>query len=109
MAYDEDLADRIRLIMGGMPGVTERKMFGGIAFMVNGNMAGGPVNDVLIVRVGPAEYNNALTQLEANEMTFTGKPMKGMVEIGIEALDDDHILEEWMQRGIDYALSLPPK
>lgn len=109
MAYDEFLADRIRLIIGGMPMVTERKMFGGLAFMVNGHMACGPVNQILMVRVGPDDYEAALTRPEAGELTFTNRPMRGMVEIDVESLEDDKLLEEWVQRGFDFAMSLPPK
>jgi TfoX/Sxy family transcriptional regulator of competence genes len=109
MAYDEAIADRIRELLIALPGVTEKKMFGGLAFMVQGNMAVGPVNDVLMVRVGPAAYEDALSREEASEMTFTGRPMRGMVQIGIEALDDDQLLQEWVERGVEFALSLPAK
>lgn len=107
MAYDERFADRIRLVSEGTPGLTERKMFGGLAFLVNGHMACGPVNDVLMVRVGPDDYEVALTRPEANELTFTNRPMRGVVEVGIESLDDDKLLAEWVNQGISFALSLP--
>lgn len=109
MAYDEDLADRIRQLTSGVPGLTEKKMFGGIAFMVNGNMACGPIKNGLMVRVGPDAYEKALEQPEASELGFTGRPMRGMVEVGGEALLDDELLEDWVQRGIDFASSLPSK
>jgi TfoX/Sxy family transcriptional regulator of competence genes len=109
MAYDEDLADRIRQVTSGVPGLTEKKMFGGIAFMVNGNMACGPIKNGLMVRIGPDAYEEALEQPEASELGFTGRPMRGMIEVGSEALADDEVLEDWVRRGIDFASSLPPK
>ena len=109
MAYDEELADRIRQLTSGVSGVTEKKMFGGIAFMVNGNMACGPIKNGLMVRVGPDVYEEALKQPEASELGFTGRPMRGMIEVGNEALADDELLEDWVQRGIDFASSLPSK
>ncbi len=109
MPYDEVLADRIRALMLGVPDVTEKKMFGGIAFMVGGNMACGPVNDVLMVRVGPDAYAAALEREEAQEMRFTGRPMRGMVEVSIDALEDDELLADWVDRGVEFAMSLPPK
>lgn len=109
MAYDEELADRIRQVTSGVPGISERKMFGGIAFMVSGNMACGPVKDALMVRVGPDAYEEALTEPEASELSFTGRPMRGMVEIEAEALTDDEVLEDWVRRGVEFASSLPPK
>jgi len=109
MAYDEDLADRIRAIVSDVPGISERKMFGGICFMVNGNMALGPVRDYLMIRVGPQMYDDALADGRAREMTFTGRSMKGMVEVDAVNLEDDDVLAEWVQRGLDFAASLPPK
>jgi TfoX/Sxy family transcriptional regulator of competence genes len=109
MAYDQDLADRIRELIAGAPDVTERKMFGGLAFMVQGNMACGPVGDVLMIRVGPDDYEDALEQANAREMKLTGKPMKGFVELPVSALRSDEVLADWIDRGVDYALSLPPK
>lgn len=108
MAYDEVLADRIRDLLADHPGVTERKMFGGLAFMVNGNMACGPNGDVLIVRVGPNVYEQSLTEPEASEMKFTGRPMTGFIEIDGSELEDD-LLARWVRRGVAYAESLPVK
>ena len=109
MAYDEAIADRIRDHLSGLPSLTERKMFGGLAFMVNGNMACGPVGDALIVRVGPEAYDDALSHPEADEMKFTGRPMRGFVEVEIGALEKDELLLEWVCRGVDFASSLPAK
>lgn len=108
MAYDEVLADRIRDQLEDHPGVSERKMFGGLAFMVYGNMACGPNGDLLIVRVGPEAYESSLQEPEAAEMKFTGRPMKGFIEIDGAELEDD-ILAKWVERGVAYAESLPAK
>ncbi|MDP3971659.1 MAG: TfoX/Sxy family protein, partial [Candidatus Nanopelagicales bacterium] len=99
MAYDENLAERIRVLLSDVPGVTERRMFGGLAFMVNGNMACGPVKDLLMVRVGKDQYGAALHEGPATEMTFTGRPMKGFVQIQTDALADDDVLADWVHRG----------
>ena len=109
MAYDERLAERIRELMAPMPGMSERKMFGGIAFMINGNMACGPVDDRLMVRVGPEGYEDALQQPGASELSFTGRPMRGMVEVEPATLEDQVALATWVARGVDFAASLPPK
>jgi TfoX/Sxy family transcriptional regulator of competence genes len=108
MAYDEQLAERIRAIVADVDGVTERKMFGGLAFMVGGNMACGPAKDILMVRVGPDAYEDALAEPDADELQFTGRPMKGMVQVDAATLSDER-LAEWVQRGLDFAGSLPPK
>ncbi|MEI8084109.1 MAG: TfoX/Sxy family protein [Actinomycetes bacterium] len=86
MVYDEQLADRIRDVLGDTPGLSERKMFGGVCFLINGNMACGPVRDFLMVRVGPDEYDKALTEGPARPMTFTGRAMRGIVEVESAAL-----------------------
>jgi TfoX/Sxy family transcriptional regulator of competence genes len=109
MAYDEGLAARVRDVLGDHPDVIEKKMFGGLAFMVWGNMACGIIQDDLMVRVGPDGYEAALTQPHARVMDFTGKPMRGMVVVDGAGLDADETLDEWVQRGLQYALSLPPK
>ncbi len=109
MAYDEDLADRVRALLIGEPDVTEKKMFGGIAFMVNGNMACGPNGEYLLVRVGADAYDEALTRPEASEMEFTKRPMRGFVQIHLDDLEDDASLSEWVDRGVGFAKSLPPK
>lgn len=109
MAYDELLADRIRAMLLGVPNVTEKKMFGGIAFMVQGNMACGPVRDVLMIRVGPDAYETALAEPDAAELSFTGRPMRGMVQVDVADLEDDDRLAEWVERGVEHALSLPAK
>ena len=109
MAYDEGLAERIRTALRGRDDVVEKKMFGGLTFMVAGRMACGVVHDDLMVRVGPGEHGEAIAQPHARPMDFTGKPMKGMVYVGTERLASDKGLAEWVEAGADHAGSLPPK
>ena len=109
MAYNPELADRMREALHGRQGFTEKKMFGGIAFMLNGNMCCGVANDDLMLRVGPQGYEAALDQPHARLMDFTGRPMKGFVFVGPDGLGDDDALEGWLQRGIAFVQSLPVK
>ena len=109
MAYDEQLAERVRRALAGRPGLSERKMFGGIAFMLNGNMCAGVVRDQLMLRVGAERFGEALAQPHARPMDFTGRPMKGMVYVGSEGFRSDADLAGWLRRGADFAATLPPK
>ena len=109
MAFNEELALRIRQSLGEQAGVTERKMFGGLCFMVQGNMLGGVMGDEIIVRVGAERYEDALKQPHAREMDFTGRPMRGFVVVASEGIALDERLDEWVQRGVQFATSLPPK
>ena len=109
MAYDEGLAQRIREVFDGSTGVDEKKMFGGIAFMVEGNMCVGVVGEELMVRVGPDRYQDSLTQPDAREMDFTGRAMKGMVYVGTDGIDSDDDLKSWVDRGLAFVTTLPPK
>ena len=109
MAYSEDLAARIRSALTEHDGLTEKKMFGGLCFMLNGNMCCGIVGDELMLRVGPDGYDNALSQPGARPMDFTGKPMKGMVYVSADAIADDAALSGWAARGVKFAASLPAK
>ena len=108
MAYDEKLAARVRKALAGEADLTERKMFGGLSFMLNGNMCCGVVAGDLMVRVGPDAYGNALQQRGARPMDFTGRPMKGMVYVG-PADCEGRALKTWLQRGVAFASSLPGK
>ena len=109
MAYDEGLAQRIRDVLGERPGLVEKKMFGGIGFMVRGNMACGVHKDALIVRVGPEGYEEALAKPHTKPFDITGRPMKGWVMVTPDGYESDEALEDWVQRGLDFALSLPAK
>jgi TfoX/Sxy family transcriptional regulator of competence genes len=109
MAYDEGLAVRISEILADQPDVTEKKMFGGLVFMVNDHMCVGIVNDMLMVRVGPDNYENALKMDHCREMDFTGRAMKGMVYISSEGIAEDDDLEYWLNLSVGFVKSLPPK
>ena len=109
MAYNEELAARIRTSLEARKGVTERKMFGGIGFMIHGNMCCGVVNDDLMVRVGPDSHEASLSLPHARPMDFTGRPMKGFVFVGPEGIKEDGALAGWMDRGVTFAQSLPRK
>jgi len=109
MAYNEKLADRIRALVGDRPDLTERKMFGGLAFMLNGNMFCGIIRDDLMVRVGPDRFDDALAAPGARPMDFTGRPMKGMAFIGPAGYATDGQLRSWVEQTLDYARSLPAK
>jgi TfoX/Sxy family transcriptional regulator of competence genes len=109
MAYDEQLAERVRAAIGIDPAVGERKMFGGLAFMLNGNMACGVMADELMVRVGPDAWEEYVALPHAREMDFTGRSMRGMVYVGSDGLAEDDDLARWVGRGTDFASSLPPK
>jgi TfoX/Sxy family transcriptional regulator of competence genes len=109
LAYDEGLAERVRGLLDEQPAVTERRMFGGLAFLVRGHMAVGIVNDDLMVRVGPDAYAEAMRQPHARRMDFTGRPMKGLVFVSPEGLEADADLEGWVRRGLAFTSTLPPK
>jgi TfoX/Sxy family transcriptional regulator of competence genes len=109
MAYDEALADRIRELLSARAEVSERKMFGGIAFMVAGNMACGVLGEDVIVRLGEDEAASALDENGVRPFDFTGRPMKTTVYVGPERTADEAGLAEWVEAGADFAASLPPK
>lgn len=109
MAYDEGLAQRIREEIGELPGYVEKKMFGGIGFMLHGNMACGVIGEDLIVRVGPERYESALAQQYAKPFDMTGRPMRGWVVVTENGYASDEDLGAWVQQGVSYAESLPAK
>lgn len=109
MAFDEALADRIRDALAPRPEITERKMFGGIAFMLAGHMAVGVIGDDLMVRLDPEDAAKALREPHTRPMDFTGKPAKNMVYVNAEGTASDEDLAAWVDAGADYAASLPPK
>jgi TfoX/Sxy family transcriptional regulator of competence genes len=108
MAYDEALAERVRAAFAGEDGITERKMFGGLAFMLHGNMACGIVKDELMLRLGPEGAERALDEPHVRQMDFTGRPMTGMVFVGPGGLGGD-ALRRWVGEAASYARALPPK
>ena len=109
MAYDEILADRIRRTLDSRPDYSEKKMFGGLCFMLGGHMCCGVNGTELMVRVGPDAYQDALAQPHARLMDFTGRPLKGMVFVDEAGIASDDGLAEWVGRGVAFAGSLPPK
>ena len=109
MAYDETLAARIRPNLADHSGLSERRMFGGLAFMLSGNMCCCVTEHGLMVRVGPDAYEDALSQPHAGLMDLTGRPMKGWVLVQLEGLASDAALSQWVQRGAEFAATLPPK
>jgi TfoX/Sxy family transcriptional regulator of competence genes len=109
MAYDERLAERVRQELSENRGISERKMFGGIAFMIRGNMCCGVIDDRLMVRVGPDGYDKALKLAHASAMDYTGKPMRGFVYVSPEGTNTARQLRAWLQRGLDFAESLPAR
>lgn len=109
MAFDEALAERVREALVGRAEVSERRMFGGIAFMLAGHMAVGIVGDDLMVRLDPEEAERALAESHVRPMDFTGRPAKNMVFVDSEGTAPDEDLAAWVDAGADYASSLPPK
>lgn len=106
MAFDEDLADRIRELTEPQRNITEKKMFGGIAFMVGGKMAVGIIGEDLMVRVGPDDHEAALKRAHVRPMDFTGRPMKGYVYVAPEGVRTKAQLAKWVERGIAFARTL---
>ena len=109
MAYSEELAQRIRDVIDDRPGVTERKMFGGVAWMVNGNMACGTLGEDLMVRLDREDAEAALAEDHVGPMEFTGRPMRGFVTVEADGVEDDAELGRWVEAGADFAASLPAK
>ena len=109
MAYDAGLVERVRGVLSGQSALTERKMFGGVAFMVRGNMACGVLEDGVIVRVGPERYEEAVMEPHTRPLDITGRPMTGWVVVEPQGHSSDEDLQAWVQEGLDFALTLPPK
>jgi len=108
MAYDENLADRVRHVLAPEPGRTERKMFGGLAFMLDGHMCCGIVGDELMLRLGIDGAKAALSRPHVRPMDFTGRPSAGMVYVSREGLEGV-ALRRWVERAAAFARTLPPK
>jgi len=110
MAYDEALADRIRALLEGAPLLTEKKMFGGLGFMVGGNMAvAASSQGGILVRVDPDEGERLIATTPAHPMEMRGREMSGWLRVDAAEVATDAALDEWVQRGASYAGSLPPK
>jgi TfoX/Sxy family transcriptional regulator of competence genes len=109
MAYDEALAERIRTALHARDDVEERKMFGGIAFMIAGRMACGVIRDDLMVKVGAEGHDDALAQPHTRPMDFTGKPMRGIVYVAPAATAAEADLRGWIERAVDVAVAGAPR
>jgi TfoX/Sxy family transcriptional regulator of competence genes len=109
MAYNEKLAERISKILKGKRGLVEKKMFGGIAYMLKDKMFVGIVKDDLMVRVLNEKYEEYLKKPNAREMDFTGRPLKGYLYINAEGIKTVKQLSKWIDVGIEYALKSPAK
>ena len=109
MAYDEVLASRIHGVLDQQPGLVEKKMFGGVAFLIQGNMAVGVHKDMLMVRVGPDAYEETMKYPHTRPFDLTGRAMKGWVLVEPGGIASETELKEWVEAGVNFALTLPPK
>lgn len=109
MAFDEGLAERVRILLQNQNEVQEKKMFGGLCFMVSNHMCCGIVGENLMARVGPQNYETCLSRKFVSEMDFTGRPMKGMVYVTSEGISEDEDLSNWLNLCLEFINSLPPK
>jgi TfoX/Sxy family transcriptional regulator of competence genes len=109
VAYDEGLADRVRDHLAAAPGLSEKRMFGGLAFLLDGNMTVGVHGDELIVRLSPEANEAALERPGARPFDITRRPMKGWVFVDPTALESDEALGDWIDEAVDFVRSLPPK
>src|SRR5574341_452371 len=109
MAYNEELAEQMRALLKSKRGLVEKKMFGGIGFRVNGNMACGVNKQDLIVRLGDDDFEKALKQPGVRIFDMTGRPMKGWILVSPEGYASGKALQSWVDKGVAFAKSLPPK
>jgi len=109
LAYDEGLAQRIRELFHDRREVDERKMFGGLCFMVSNHMCCGIVGERLMARVGPKKYEECLGMAHAHEMDFTGRAMKGLIYVTPEGIESEAELDQWLTLCLEFVDSLPPK
>ena len=110
MAYDEELANRIREQVEHEPGLTEKQMFGGLAFMVNGHLAvSASSQEGLLLRVDPAETESLVRPPHVGRFVMRGRELNGWLRVDTQACGTDEELQQWVRRGVSYARSLPPK
>lgn len=109
MSYDDGLAHRLRETLEPRGETTEREMFGGLGFMLGGNLCCGVIEDSLVVRVGPDAYDEALDEPHARPFDFTGREMRGWVFVDPPGLAEDEDLAAWVERCLGFVETLPPK
>lgn len=109
MAYDEQMAGRVRKAVASREGLSERKMFGGLCLMLNGNMFAGLIGEELMLRVGPQRFEELLAKPGARPMDFTGRPMNGYLYVSPAAYATDKALSEWLDYALSFVATLPPK
>ena len=110
MAYDEDLANRIRELVAAEDGLTEKKMFGGLAFLINGHMSvSASGQGGLLLHVAPEQTDELLGKRHAQPFVMRGREMQGWLRVDAAGVEDKRSLQRWVKRGVDYARSLPPK
>lgn len=109
MAYNQQLADRIRKILKRRKGYNEKNMFGGICFLLRGNMCCGVEKNRLMLRVGIDQYEECLELPQTSKMDFTGKPLKGFIYVSAKGVEKDENLKEWIERGLKFIKTLPSK
>lgn len=109
MPYDDGLAHRVRRTLGDRPDLAERRMFGGLAFLVRDHMVCGVLEESLVARVGPDAYDDALDAPHTREFDFTGRPLRGFVYVDPAGVSEDEDLARWVERSLTYVKTLPPK
>jgi hypothetical protein len=109
MAYDLKLARRVREVLGSPRGLSDKEQFGGVAFLAGGNVACGIIGDQLLVRVGPQRHEEAMASKDAKPFSLTGRPSKGWVLVAPSGVRSPANLKKWVEMGLEFAKSLPPK
>jgi TfoX/Sxy family transcriptional regulator of competence genes len=109
MGYNEGTAQRIRDVLGNAPGLRERRMFGGISFMLDGNMCCGVVENDLVLRVGRDRYEECLREPHVRPMDFTGRPLTGFIYVSPGGFTSETELEQWIHRSVSFVRTLPSK
>jgi hypothetical protein len=109
MAYDLKLAQRVREVLGSAKGLSEKEQFGGVAFLMRGNVACGIIGNELLVRVGPQRHEEAMSSKDAKPFSLTGRPSKGWVLVAPSGVRSSASLKKWAEMGLEFAKSLPPK
>jgi TfoX/Sxy family transcriptional regulator of competence genes len=109
MVYSRSLADRVRSQTQALRGMTEKRMFGGVVFLLHGNMLVGIWQNSLIVRLGPEQAAAALKKPDVREFDVTGRPMKGWIMVDPDGLESDRELKAWLEQAAEFVSTLPPK